>query len=205
MALPQIVTSRFEYDDSHTLVRYRATGGYQALSSALTRDPTEVAAEVADGFVAHGFTTAQYLREVTVPAVERGLAKAGKSRAAFEILCPVIVVTGDTEEAMAGTRQMVCSQIAFYGSTPAYRPVLDFHGWGDLQSELHRMSREGRWAEMGGLIDDDVLHRFAVVAEPGDVAQALRERCGGLVDRLLWTAAITDAAVEAEQIARLRT
>jgi len=182
----------------------RSQGRPRVMIAGVNPRMTEVAAEVADGFVAHGFTTAQYLREVTVPAIERGLAKAGKSRDAFEILCPVFVVTGDTEEVMAGTRQMVCSQIAFYGSTPAYRPVLDFPGWGDLQSELHRMSREGRWAEMGGLIDDDVLHRFAVVAEPGDVAGALRERCGGLVDRLLWTAAITDAAVEAEQIARLR-
>ena len=149
---------------------------------------TEVAGEVADGFVAHGFTTARYLREVTLPAVERGLARAGRRRRDFEVCCPVFVVTGLDDAGFEASRSMARSQLAFYGSTPSYRPVLDLHGWNDLADELHRLSREGRWAEMGDRISDDVLDAFAVVAPPERLADALRARCEGLVDRLAFTA-----------------
>ncbi len=105
---------------------------------------TEVAGEVCDGFLCHGFTTEKYLREVTIPALERGRAKAGKTMEGFEIVGPSFVVTGNNDEEMeqaaAGTRQ----QIAFYGSTPAYRKVLDIHGWGGLQDELNAMSKQGK-------------------------------------------------------------
>ena len=145
---------------------------------------TEVAGEVCDGLLVHGFTTERYLREVTLPAVDRGLAKGGRSRADFEISYPSFVVTGDTDEAMEkaaiGTRQ----QIAFYGSTPAYRPVLELHGWGDLQTELNGLSKQGEWVKMGELIDDDVLHAFAVVAGPDDVPKALAGRFSDSVDRI---------------------
>ena len=99
----------------------------------------------------------------------------------------LMIATGDTEEemarALAGTRQ----QIAFYGSTPAYRGVLDRHGWAGLGDELNSLSRSDRddkWEAMGGLIDDEVLHAFAVVAEPADVAAQIRRRFGGLIDRV---------------------
>ncbi|MGZ6827752.1 MAG: LLM class F420-dependent oxidoreductase, partial [Mycobacteriales bacterium] len=82
--------------------------------------------------------------------------------------------------ALAGTRK----QIAFYGSTPAYRPILDLHGWGDLQPELNALSKQGEWDAMGTLISDEVLHTFAVVAEPDDVAGELHRRFGDLVDRI---------------------
>jgi probable F420-dependent oxidoreductase len=145
---------------------------------------TEVAGEVADGFLCHGFTTEQYLREVTVPALERGLAKAGRDRSTFEISGPGFVVTGATEEdmnkAVAGVRQ----QIAFYGSTPAYRPVLELHGWGDLQDDLNRLSKQGEWVKMGELIDDGILGTFAVVGEPQHIAAGLKERYGGVIDRI---------------------
>jgi probable F420-dependent oxidoreductase len=145
---------------------------------------TEVAGEVADGMILHGFTTERYVREVTLPALARGWAKAGKSRADFEISGPLFVVTGATEQdfekARAGTKQ----QIAFYGSTPAYRPVLELHGWGDLQDELNRLSKQGEWVQMGELVDDDVLDAFAVVAEPEDIPKVLLERYGDLVERI---------------------
>ena len=83
--------------------------------------------------------------------------------------------------AAAATRK----QIAFYGSTPAYRKVLDLHGWGDLQTELHRLSKQGEWDAMGSLIDDEVLDAFAVVAPLDEVADALRSRCDGVIDRVL--------------------
>jgi len=149
---------------------------------------TEVAGEVADGILCHGFTTERYLREVTLPALERGMARSGRDRAEFEISGPMFVVTGTTEEEMAKSAAGVRQQVSFYGSTPAYRPVLELHGWGDLQGELNRMSKEGRWEEMGDLIDDEMLHTFAVVAEPSKLAAGLAERYGGVVDRIAFYA-----------------
>src|SRR5688572_4066144 len=81
---------------------------------------TEVAGEVADGMIAHAFTTERYVREVTLPALERGLARAGKRRESFQLTCPVFVVTGRDEKSHAASRSAVCKQISFYGSTPAY-------------------------------------------------------------------------------------
>ncbi|MHB8457443.1 MAG: LLM class flavin-dependent oxidoreductase, partial [Acidimicrobiales bacterium] len=94
---------------------------------------TEVAGEVADGILIHGFTTERYLREVTLPAIDRGLAKGGRERAGFQVSYPGFVVTGDTDEQMEAAAGAVKAQIAFYGSTPAYRTVLEHHGWGELQ------------------------------------------------------------------------
>jgi len=143
---------------------------------------TRVAGEVADGFLAHSFTTARYMREVTLPALERGLAASGRSRSDFEIACAVLTVSGADEQAYEASRQEVCQRIAFYGSTPAYRPVLERHGWGDLQSELRALSKQERWAEMGALIEDDILEEFAIVAEPEEIPSLLKERYGGLMD-----------------------
>ena len=83
-------------------------------------------------------------------------------------------------------------EIAFYGSTPAYKPVLELHGWGDLADELNRLSKRGEWVQMGEILDDDVLQTFAVVAEPEDVAARVKERYGGLVDRILFSAPVRD-------------
>ncbi len=145
---------------------------------------TEVAGEVCDGFICHGFTTEKYLREITIPALARGRAKAGKTMEGFEIIGPSFVVTGGTETemeaAVAGTRQ----QIAFYGSTPAYRGVLDIHGWGGLQDELNTLSKQGKWVEMGKLIDDEMLNTFAVVGEPETVAPELHRRYGDVIQRI---------------------
>ena len=154
---------------------------------------TEVAGEVCDGMLVHGFTTERYLREVTLPALERGAARAGKDVATIERSLPAFVVTGADEQATRRAAEGVRSQIAFYGSTPAYRPVLELHGWGELQSDLNRLSKEGRGGEMGTLIDDEILETFAVVAEPGRVAAALRARYGDLVQRVsFYTPAASD-------------
>ena len=145
---------------------------------------TEVAGEVCDGFLCHGFTTERYLREVTIPALERGAAKGGRTLADIEISGPAFVVTGATEEEMARSVAGTKQQIAFYGSTPAYRPVLELHGWGELQDELNAMSKQGKWKEMGELITDDILDTFAVVAEPEKLAAGINERYGDVVQRL---------------------
>ena len=145
---------------------------------------TEVAGEVCDGFFCHGFTTEKYLREVTIPALERGRAKAGKTIDDFEIVGPSFVVTGNNDEEIEMAATATRQQIAFYGSTPAYRKVLDIHGWGGLQDELNGLSKQGRWVEMGELIDDDVLNTFAVVGTPEDVAPELGRRYADVISRV---------------------
>ncbi|MEZ5559803.1 MAG: LLM class F420-dependent oxidoreductase [Pseudomonadales bacterium] len=158
-------------------------GAPKVFLAAVGPKMTEVAGEVADGVIIHAFTTEKYLRETTLPALERGFARTGKSRSQFEISYPVFVVTGKNEQELAEARLNTCRQIAFYGSTPAYRPVLESIGVGELQSDLNAMSKQGRWEEMGQLISDDILHAFAVVGEPGTIAGQIKSRYGDIIDR----------------------
>jgi probable F420-dependent oxidoreductase len=152
--------------------------------AAVGEKMTEVAGEVADGLLAHGFTTPRYMREVTMPALDRGLQRAGRSREGFQVSYPAMIVTGTTEEDLHTAVTAVKAQLAFYGSTPAYKPVLDLHGWGELHGELNRMSKRGEWAAMGELLPDDLVDAFAVVAPPGRVPAAILERYGDMVTRL---------------------
>jgi probable F420-dependent oxidoreductase len=145
---------------------------------------TEVAGEVADGFFVHPFHTPEFVEQVTLPALERGFARSGRTRERFAISCQIIIASGSTEEEFASAKNMARAQISFYGSTPAYRPVLECHGWGDLQSELNRLSKRGGWLEMAGLIDDAVLEEIAVVGAPGEIAAKLRARCEPFADRV---------------------
>ncbi len=165
---------------------------------------TEVAGEVADGLLVHAFTTEKYLRETTLPALERGWARAGKSREDFEIVYPMFTVTGDTEEAVAGARATVCQQVAFYGSTPAYKPVLESVGAGELQPQLNAMSKQGKWLEMGQLIGDDLVREFAVVAEPQDLAGAIKSRYGDIVDRTSAAYGLMPSELQAQIISELK-
>ena len=158
-------------------------GNPRIFLAAVGERMTEVAGEVADGMLAHRFTTERYLREVTVPALERGLATGGRSRADVEISYPGFVVTGADEVGFLASARAVKAQLAFYASTPAYLPVLELHGWGDLHVELNRLSKRGGWDEMAELIDDDVLATFAVVGELDDIAGLVLGRFGGVVDR----------------------
>jgi probable F420-dependent oxidoreductase len=146
---------------------------------------TEMCGEVGDGLLAHAFTTKRYAEQVTTPALMRGLQRAGRDRSDFQVSCPVFVVTGEDEAALTAAASVTRKQIAFYGSTPAYRKVLDLHGWGDLHTELHRRSRAGDWDGMATLIDDDMLGEFAVVAPLDELAEALCRRCDGVIDRVM--------------------
>ncbi len=151
--------------------------------AAVGQHMTEVAGEVADGLLVHAFTTERYLREVTLPALSRGLAGAGRSREDLELSYPGFVVTGDSDAELETASAFVRQQIAFYGSTPAYRGVLELHGWGELHPVLNRMSKQGAWTEMAALIDDEMLNTFAVVAPPEQLGPRVLERFGALVDR----------------------
>ncbi|MGZ4345184.1 MAG: TIGR03617 family F420-dependent LLM class oxidoreductase [Solirubrobacteraceae bacterium] len=148
---------------------------------------TEAAGEVADGMLCHGFSTERYLREATIPALERGRAKAGLGLDGFEMTAPAFVVARDSEEEIAAGVQFIKQQIAFYGSTPAYRPVLELHGWGDLQDELNAMTKRGAWDEMAGRIDDEILNTFAVIGTPEEAVAEIQRRYGDLATRITLT------------------
>ena len=136
---------------------------------ALGPQLTRATAEVADGMLVMPFGTTKFLREATMPAVRTGLTVSGRSEAEFALVPEVIVSAGEDHDA---TRRL----LSFYGSTPAYRPVLDIHGWGDLQPELNAMSKQGRWNDMAGLITDEVLHTIAACGSPQQIADHIRER-----------------------------
>ncbi len=145
---------------------------------------TQVAADLCDGMLVHPLTSVRYLREHTLPVIEKGLSARGKSRGDFELSYPVFVVSGQNEEEYRASDKAVRERIAFYSSTPAYRRVLEAHGWENLQPELNQMSKQGLWAEMGMLISDQMLNTFAVVGEPDTIVPQIRERYTGLVDRI---------------------
>jgi probable F420-dependent oxidoreductase len=153
--------------------------------AAVGQAMTEMCGEVADGLLAHAFTTHRYLHEVTLAAVRRGLQRAGRDRSAFQVACPVFVVTGADDAELHDAAGGVRKQIAFYGSTPAYRNVLELHGWGAVADELHGLSRQGEWDAMTTLIDDEILNAFAVVATNDKLAAAIAERCDGAIDRVM--------------------
>jgi probable F420-dependent oxidoreductase len=149
---------------------------------------TEVAGEVADGFIIHPFATQQSIHEITVPALQRGLARTGRTLADIDIAFPLMIVVGSTDEELEGALGRVRAQLAFYGSTPAYKVVLDVHGWGDLQPELNRLSKENRWPQMAELITDDMLDAFVVSGAPDSIAGEVQKRYGDVVSRVSFNA-----------------
>jgi probable F420-dependent oxidoreductase len=165
---------------------------------------TEVAAEVADGLIVHPFSNEKYLREVTLPAVERGLAKAGRRREDFEISYSPFIISGSDEAARAKMEATVRSRISFYGSTPAYKNVLGVHGWGDLQPELNRMSKQGQWDDMPNLVTAEMLETFAVIAQPADVVKGIKSRFGDVIDRTSADFDFAPPEERAEMITELR-
>src|SRR6478672_9296064 len=148
-----------------------------ALGPRLTR----ATARTADGLLVMPFGSKRFLHEATMPAVREGLAAAGRDGGGFAVVPEIIVSTSSQENKdHAATRRL----LAFYGSTPAYRPVLDVHGWGDLQPELNKLSKQGRWEDMGRLIDDDILHTIAACGTAAEVAAHIRDRVTGISDRI---------------------
>ena len=145
---------------------------------------TEVAGEVADGFMVHPFSTETFMRETTQPALERGLAKAGRDRSSLEIAFPAMVIVGENHAEIAAGRNALRPRLAFYGSTPAYKVVLDAHGWGELQPELNRLSKTGDWGAMSALITDDIVDTFATSGTPEEIGPRVQARYGGLVQRV---------------------
>ncbi len=148
---------------------------------------TELAGEVAHGFIAHPFHSRRSLQEHALPALERGLAKAGRRRADLDVIAATLVVTASNERDFQRSREAARKQLAFYGSTPAYRPTLDCHGWGELHVELNRLSKQGRWDDMPALVSDEVLETIAVVGPRERIAPLLEARLAGFADAVSLT------------------
>jgi probable F420-dependent oxidoreductase len=142
-----------------------------------------LAGEICDGIHIHPFHTTRYINEVIKPYVEEGLAKAGRDPASFEYATSAFVL-GGSEEQQEGLANIVRAQIAFYGSTPTYKRVFDLHGWEDLQPQLQQMMREGRIAEAPKLVGDEVMSEFTVRGTFDEVADRMRDKYEGLVDRV---------------------
>jgi len=151
----------------------------------------KAAGAVGDGFMSHPFATVEYLSDHILPTVRAARAAAEAEGDAapwtsrpFEVVGSVLTALGRTEPELADATAKIRKRIAFYGSTPAYRGVLDLHGWGGLHEELHRLSRLGEWDTMAALVDDDVFAALAVAGTPAEVGRELRRRFAGVVDRL---------------------
>ena len=144
----------------------------------------QVAGEVCQGFHVHPFHTVDYLREQIIPNIERGAAKAGRTRADVALNCAIFVATGRNAQEIQAAAGQVKMQIAFYASTYSYRPVLEQHGWGEIGDRLGLLARQGDWAAMAGLIPDEMLEACAVVAPVDELAGRVRARYEGLLDRV---------------------
>ncbi len=137
-----------------------------------------LAGEEADGFLVHPFHTPGYLAEMLRPAIQAGADKAEREAGKVAVSATVFAVTNEFEDAF--TRQ----QISFYASTPSYKAVMDFHGWGSAAETLSEMAARGQWGEMPALVTDEMLETFAVIAPPDTLGAALKTRYAGLADRL---------------------
>ncbi|NKC01184.1 MAG: TIGR03617 family F420-dependent LLM class oxidoreductase [Pseudomonadales bacterium] len=179
-------------------------GAPRVILAAVGPRMTEVAGEVADGLIIHPFSNMPYINSVTIPAIEAGLAKAGRSRDDFELSYSCFVVTGRTEEEYEAAKKATQERIAFYGSTPAYKGVLDAIGCGDLQGEFNAMSKQGRWKEMGTLVTDEMIGEFGVMGEPHEIAPQMLERYGSFVDRTSASFVVSDSDEQAKIISALR-
>lgn len=137
-----------------------------------------LAGEAADGFHVHPFHTRRYLQEVLLPSIAQGAARNHRQPAEVKISTTAFVVTSPEDELF------VRAQVAFYASTPSYRPVMALHGWESVAEKLSPLAAQGAWGEMAGLIDDNILAEFAVVGDEAGLAEALHSKYAGLVDRL---------------------
>ncbi|OCB39755.1 LLM class F420-dependent oxidoreductase [Mycobacterium malmoense] len=149
------------------------------LLGALGPVMTRTAAEVADGLLVMPFNSARHFAERTVPAIAEGLRRAGRTADGFQIIAQAMVAVGRDDADLAAAIDGVAALISFYGSTPAYRPVLEAEGWADVQPELNALSKQGRFAEMRRLIGDEVVARIGIVGTPEECARQIAERFAG--------------------------
>jgi len=173
--------------------------------AAVGEQMATTAGAVADGVICHVFTTARYLSEVTLPAVQRGMTAAGRAPGSVGLAIPAFVTIGRDQRELDAASAQTRARIAFYASTPAYRPVLELHGWEEIGDALNVLSRRGDWAAMGPLVTDEMLHAFSIVGDVDAVAAGIRERFEGVATRIsFYSAQELEPAVLRELMARLR-
>ena len=142
----------------------------------------KTAAEVADGIRLHGFCTAKYFEETINPRIELGLKAAGKKRRNFEVSGGGFIATGSDNEAVDKATETVRYRVGFYGSTPAYWPVLETHGYGDLGRKLNAMTKSGEWDKLAAQIPDDLLELFCAIGRHDEIAKNIQHRFGKMAD-----------------------
>jgi probable F420-dependent oxidoreductase len=154
------------------------------LLGALGPVMTRTAAEVADGLLVMPFHSERHFHERTLPAVAEGHDRSGRSAEEFLVVPQVIVALGRTAADLDAASLGVRGLLAFYGSTPAYRPVLEVEGWEHLQPRLNALSKQGASGEMTELVDDTMLRTLAVLGTPEECAAEVRRRFGAHADRV---------------------
>lgn len=165
---------------------------------------TKLAAEIADGMMMHPFSSEKYLKEVTLPAIRKGLSESGRSLSEFDLDYAPMIACSDNEDGLEKAIDQVRSRIAFYGCTVAYKPVLDIHGWGELQTDLIALNRQHRTDEMSQLITDEMVKTIAVVGDPESVIDQMIARFDGNIARSGFTAEGIELDRMKELIGRLR-
>jgi probable F420-dependent oxidoreductase len=188
----------------HTLISPEFTpylhghGRPRVLVGAVGPKMTEAAADVSDGLITHSFVTERTLREVTMKTLEARLEKKGKQRKDFELHLPLFIATGSNEEEYRRNVEWHRHRIGFYSSTPAYKEMLDLHGWGDVHTETRRMTREGRWDDLGTVISDEMVDTYTVRGEPKDIAPKIKQRFSDFVDVIQCNLELEDEDVQYE-------
>jgi len=148
--------------------------------SAVNPFNARLAGEVADGIAIHGFSTFKYIREVLIPAVHEGARRAGKDVSKVHVRGGGFIVTAKTEAEVRAAKERSRRQISFYASTRSYSNVMKLHGWADEAAQLHRLSIEGKWDDMVGLISDEMMEEFCVIGTWDELPAKMREKFAGI-------------------------
>jgi probable F420-dependent oxidoreductase len=144
-----------------------------------------LAGELGDGLRLHPISTFRHTREVILPAIADGARRAGRKASEIDLILAPFLATGADERELEAGKRAARQRIAFYASTPTYHSVLEFHGWQEVGKELHRLTREGRWSELGDVLRDDMLEEWAIVAPYSELAAKIAERCRGIATTVL--------------------
>ncbi|MFT5578554.1 MAG: putative F420-dependent oxidoreductase [Paraglaciecola psychrophila] len=163
----------------------------------------KLAGEECDGVMLHPFCSKLYLQQSVIPRLEKALADSGRKRENFEISGGGFVATGVDDEAVANMFEWVRMRIGFYGSTPAYWPVLETHGLEDLGHKLNALSKQGEWDAMTAQIPDDLVYKFAAVGRFDEIANKIDQRYGGISDAIAGTTDMPKGLLQ--DIARIAT
>ena len=173
---------------AHPEVFTAAVNGYNCL----------VAGECSDGLMLHSLTSPEYVRQIVKPNIAEGARRAGRDPADVSVVGGGFIVTGPNQAAIKAMDAETRRRIAFYSSTRTYFPVLECHGFEDIGRQLHRLSLEGKWAEMGALVPDEMLDAFAIIGEYDEIPGMFQERYGGLVDEIHFSIQTTNDAEHAQ-------